>query len=199
MAKSKVIYLHDVPIYTQGSMDMACGYYCALMFLTAMSQEFGKRFWGPGGSARLLPFSARLYGPDAAGITVRENSQTGRPGLFPTVESVLAKCGLGGVTSQSKSSVWAAVVDAIRKEQPSILRLPNSAHHPDGHYVVVKGYVPSAARGTRGERLLVNDPSTGEREIREAALNKERKDPASALIATQPTWLRVLARANSPR
>ena len=183
---SRMVYLHDVPIYTQGSMDMACGYYCALMFLTAMSEQFGKEYWGAGGAPEPLPFKPELFGPSGVGITVRRYKKS--PGLFPIVNDVLSKYGLEQATSPGKSSVWAGVVEAIRDERPSILRLPDSAHHPGGHYVVVKGYVPRT--GARKESLLVNDPSTGEREIREAAVATDSKPPASALIARHRTWLR---------
>jgi len=136
-------YLQGVPYYGQSSTDMSCGYYCALMLRVAVQ---GKKFYEEwcNNTAKGLPeLCEALDNP----VLIKDLHKK----LIDIVEPKIVK-----------RDVVNKLKEALKKGRPSILLLPSSLTFPDGHYVVVKGYI--IEKSPKGEKhmFIVNDPLFGE-------------------------------------
>ena len=182
------VLLSEVPVYLQGA-DNACGYHCAAMMRAAIN-----------GDAWLARFWAQRTGRGLGlpKFPTNEHETCVRPGTLASRMKDILRGGPLRITDPfDAADARKKIVAALRDFRPTILLLPKSSAHPDGHYVVVKGY----RRTGEDERFIVNDPSVGESELgategQFAQLMVPTHKPTSgdprpqAFVATTRTFLR---------
>jgi hypothetical protein len=141
---STVRYLVGVPLYTQGSADMLCGYYCLWMLRVAYGGEKAYRNW------------FEQWGDGRSEDTKLRRRVVASGMVHQALKRLLYDSRL---IRDDWIDGWPAAWDAIMRRTPSVVWFPKSSPCPDGHYVVVRG---AATSGTE-PGLIVNDPLQGER------------------------------------
>lgn len=174
------IILHDVPLFTQGSQDMACGWYSVLMMRAALEEDFLVLWWSGETPNPPLPFN-RKCGPGGRGIVEGDAEDALRGRVHPWKPAKNEK---------NATECIEEITQAISEGCPAMLRLPKSAAFPEGHFVVVKGVLEK--QGVHPAQFLVNDPLAGETTMLAdpSLFWTIRSFDGGILLAKEKTWLR---------
>jgi hypothetical protein len=132
----------SIPLLEQGD-DLLCGYFCIRMLRAAASASDD-----PALDAR------REAGRLNKGLTLADVSAALR--RMPGWGSLVSARG-------PAETVWEGVAHAARSGRPSVLWLPRSRQHEEGHYVIVTGVGEYDDGHVSGEVLRVQDPMLGRR------------------------------------